>query len=577
MKIKLISLQSIPEVFKPISFHDGINLIMGEKVEEDNVKRGKKTNGVGKSLCIDFINFGLLKRSGRVAKIPEEKLPKDTKIILDLEINSKNIRIIRTIEKSENPIIIDDNGENEYENLDDANSYLTNLLFKNKENSHLSFREFIAPLTREEESEFKDITLCYDLSKRIPPIVKPHAYIFGLDVSIIDEIQGLFKEIEKTTHHKSRLKRALTENGSKKISDIKSILNSMKDDLVKIENTLESFKTNNAYESQGEELSKIQLEIDELRPLQSALRYQLKRINTLPALENIPKKEIEIVYNQFKSGLGDMVTKSIDNVMEFKKKIDDFQKRLFNEKIDSINEELEKVTNRLQELDSTRSEKLKIIDQKGVLKDIKNGFAIYQQKKDSYSKIQTKYDDYQTSENELHQLKSNKDQLFIELEKQISNQKNIIESFNETIIQIHEFIMDSNEASFEIQTINYGKSKQVLLFIMRIDDDGSHSVDRTKVFIYDISLFLNKYTKENHPKFLIHDNIFDVDQDTLIKSLDYLAKEETQEFQYILTLNRDKIENEIDKNILGLNIKDHVVANFTKKDRFLLGEKYSEK
>ena len=72
---------------------------------------------------------------------------------------------------------------------------------------------------------------------------------------------------------------------------------------------------------------------------------------------------------------------------------------------------------------------------------------------------------------------------------------------------------------------------------MRIDDDGSHSIERTKVFIYDVALMFNNYTKKRHPRLLIHDNIFDVDQDTLVQCLNYLHKKEEQnpnDFQYIL-------------------------------------------
>lgn len=106
MKIKLIKLHSEPEIFKPIDFHDGVNFIMGEKVEED-VKKGKKTNGVGKSMCAEFIDFCLLKTtsSSRVMKIPLDKFSDDTQIVLDLEINEQSVRIVRTKNKPENPII----------------------------------------------------------------------------------------------------------------------------------------------------------------------------------------------------------------------------------------------------------------------------------------------------------------------------------------------------------------------------------------------------------------------------------------------------------------------------------------
>ena len=539
MKIKLIKLYSSPEIFKPIEFHDGLNFIMGEKVDE-NVKKGKKTNGVGKSMCSEFIDFCLLKSasSSRVMKIPVDKLPEDTKIILDLEINNQSIQIIRTKEKPEKPIITINKEKIEFSNIDDAKQELKKLVFSDfPEEIDMSFREFLDPFMREENSEFKDILLDYGGSKEI----KPHAFLFGLDISLINKIQEEFKEIDKLNIHKKKLKKFLTENGTKKIDDIRSMLNSLSSDLIKIESALESFKSNEAYEVQQDDLVKIQIEIDKLRSRQSALKFQLKKIKTFPNLEAINKSEIEIVYNQFKNGLGDMIARSIEEVVIFKEKIDEFQKKLIHEKVDSLNEELNIITKNLQALEESRTEKIKIIDQKGVLKDIKNGYAIYHQKKDSYSNIKSNYESYERIDKEWSDMKLEKDKHFQSLGSLLFEAKTAIDSFNKTILIIHEYIMDSSEASFDIKTVNKSGSKQILNFEMRIDDDGSHSVNRTKVFIYDIALLFNEFTKERHPHFLIHDNILEVDGDTIEKSLSFLIEKEGNDFQYILTLNRDEL------------------------------------
>ena len=65
--LRINKLYSIPESFEPVSFDSGINIILGEKDVSSN-----KTNGVGKTLLIEFINFCLLKefKSSRVSKIP---------------------------------------------------------------------------------------------------------------------------------------------------------------------------------------------------------------------------------------------------------------------------------------------------------------------------------------------------------------------------------------------------------------------------------------------------------------------------------------------------------------------------
>ena len=56
----------------------------------------------------------------------------------------------------------------------------------------------------------------------------------------------------------------------------------------------------------------------------------------------------------------------------------------------------------------------------------------------------------------------------------------------------------------------------------------------------------------------------------------YKQEEQYQDFQYILTLNLDKIESEEQRKLIQMNIDEHQVAVFTKKKKFL-GRDYQEK
>ncbi|MGC0789162.1 DUF2326 domain-containing protein [Pantoea agglomerans] len=125
--------------------------------------------------------------------------------------------------------------------------------------------------------------------------------------------------------------------------------------------------------------------------------------------------------------------------------------------------------------------------------------------------------------------------------------------------------------------MNANDKKNVVDFTLRIDDDGSHSNEREKVFFYDISLLLTEKTFRNHPGLLIHDNIFDVDNDTLIKSLNFLAEKSSclKDCQYILTLNSDKL-SKLDKKKIKLDINEYKRVSLTKKNRFL-GRVYQQK
>ena len=75
-RIRLNRLYSESNIFEEISFHDGVNIILGEKYDDSSVK-GRKTNGVGKSMSIEFLDFGFLNdyEKSRIAKIPKEVFP----------------------------------------------------------------------------------------------------------------------------------------------------------------------------------------------------------------------------------------------------------------------------------------------------------------------------------------------------------------------------------------------------------------------------------------------------------------------------------------------------------------------
>jgi hypothetical protein len=68
----------------------------------------------------------------------------------------------------------------------------------------------------------------------------------------------------------------------------------------------------------------------------------------------------------------------------------------------------------------------------------------------------------------------------------------------------------------------------------------------------------------------VHDNIFDVDDDTLQKSLEFLlTRAEFEDHQqYILTINVDRIEH-CQQEVWYYELEQSVIASFTKSNRFL--------
>lgn len=124
--IRLDRLYSTPAVFDEITFTSGVNLILGEPSEHN-----AKTNGVGKSIAIEFLNFGPLSKysTSRVSKIPEEVFPVDVEVRVDVTINGKSLTICISREGESSPKSLMDDVEQVFSKLDDALQFMSALAF----------------------------------------------------------------------------------------------------------------------------------------------------------------------------------------------------------------------------------------------------------------------------------------------------------------------------------------------------------------------------------------------------------------------------------------------------------------
>lgn len=572
--IKLSRLYSEPKIFEPISFDYGVNIIMGESAENTD-----KKIGVGKSICIEFINFCLLKRfsDSRLSLIPKSSIDIiESDIKLDLDFNEKKMTIARSIRNPETITVYTDQREIVFDRLEDASDYLGKLYFDSfpANLKRLSFRSLLQPIIRDERSEFKDLIQSHDTSKRIPPDYSPHLFYLNLGLEKYSDLKTINENLKKKSAYFSEIKKIVTRNNEIKIQDAKAHLNELNSEVQKINKAIEALKGNASFEALQDDLVKLENRMNILRVRQQAVKYEIKQIDSLPAPENINEQEMAIIFNQFKQGLGDLVEKSLDELKEFKNKIDGFRSSIVNDRLQSLKEELSQLNETLRKLDDDYSRKVGLIDNGEILKDLKTSIKVFNEKNSELSSLRSLIERHDTAERETKLLKAEKAALMAEFDEELYQKAEIIRSFRETILEIHEQIMGSREAHFDIITT---KNNSIVEFIMRTDDDGSHSTERMKIFIYDVSLMFNEYTKKYHPGFLIHDNIFE-DDDSIEKSLNYLYtynEKSPNEFQYIVTLNRDLIELADKKGKLLFDIDAVKRASFTKEKRFL-GLKYNE-
>ncbi|NWN48007.1 DUF2326 domain-containing protein [Pseudomonas sp. MAFF 301514] len=564
--LKIRRLYSEPQVFDPIFFHDGINLILGETTE-GNVK----TNGVGKSMAIEFINYGLLKRheDSRVSLIPNEAFPHSTLICLDFEINLELITIKRSIENHKCPILIAGGKTRACTDIEDASKYLTALLFGSSNDESIpSFRAMLGPLIRDERSEFKSIIKCFDTNKNIPPDYTPHLFLLNIDPKPYKQAKALLGEIDKIGKAISKAKENIVAITGKNVSEAKADLNELTSQVVRIHQEMERLENIEGYDIVKDEIIEIEAQLEVFRSRQAVIKTELSRIKLFRGDNYIDEYEVAELYNQFKEGLGDLIKKQIEEVTAFKKRIDNFQKTLIDGRRKELESSLKDIDARIFRLDQLYREKLSLIDQKGALKNLRQTIAAYQRKVEDHASLSAFIKKYADYEREKKEKTNERDGLIYLLDSLVANSSDVIDSLEQTILDIHEDVAGNRLSSFEVEVT---KKKEIIKFELRIYDDGSHSNEREKVFLYDVGLLTNVETSKRHPGLLVHDNIFDVDYDTLIKSLNYLSdnRDAFANKQYILTLNSDKIHDVDINSGLRLDLEGLKRAAFTKTARFL--------
>lgn len=197
-RIRLNRLYSENNVFEEISFHDGVNIILGEKFDDRSVK-GRKTNGVGKSMSIEFLDFCFLSDydKSRIAKIPKEVFPLEENVILDLDIGTEAVTIKRNRKQADKPVIIRADKQVSFDKIQDARDYLTGIIFSELNGKKVpSFRNLFSILMRDERSEFTDIIKCHDLTKKIPDDLSVHLFLLGFSLEAYNNTIEIIKEIE---------------------------------------------------------------------------------------------------------------------------------------------------------------------------------------------------------------------------------------------------------------------------------------------------------------------------------------------------------------------------------------------
>ena len=176
---------------------------------------------------------------------------------------------------------------------------------------------------------------CFDTIKRVPSDYSPHLFFLNVGLEKYTELKKLNKAIEVKNTVFKETKKFVTKNNEIKIQDAKAHLNELESEVGKVNKAIEQLKASESFELLQEDLVKLEAKLADLRTKQQAIKFEIKQIDSFPKPESINENEIQIIFNQFKKGLGDLVEKSLNDLKEFKNKIDGFRNTIVNDRLTS--------------------------------------------------------------------------------------------------------------------------------------------------------------------------------------------------------------------------------------------------
>lgn len=542
--MKLISLTSNDKRFNPLYFKDGLNVIVGQKIFNNDNK--KTSNGIGKSLsllCIDFM-LGKGSQSKEIKKLKEVMERENIILSLIFEIGENTYNIKRSHDK----IWLDEvlfKKENDY------------LLFLNTFFKDNTFRNLFSRFFRTNKDSYTEATKQVTLSEKPYENNLINSYLLGLNLDYLSKK----KELKIKSDRLKLLIKELAEI-QKNIDKEKEI--EYEEKLNKIEKDLESFEI-------AEDFSELQKEADLLTSkLQKNRNQKAFFTREIRSKRNIidSSKQLDIdiskisnMYEEAKFFLGDDVLAHVNAVKDFHETLFENRKKKAHQDIQNIEEKISALLLEEDNLDKRRSEIFKYLENKGALEE----YHSLNKEKDS---IKEYLDEIQSNKKALTKFREEEADIKIEIDKfkkdLISLEeilKERISYLEKTFREISEEHYQDNPGYLDISINNQFKTDRLYNIVPVIRGDSSDGINEMKIFIYDMLIYKLNPTLIG---LVGHDNrLFDmVDERQIAKAFNYVNKNLKQ---YICSISDTKF-NESKKHS-NINLESYVILELNEKKK----------
>lgn len=533
MYIKKLSANK--NTFNDINFINGrINLILGTKTSK---KRGKSTNGVGKTLSVKIIDFCLGADVKKNAENSELLKLNDWEFYLETNIDNQGFNVARSIDKK-NKIMV--NGKSF--SIKEYKQFMEDKLFIFDFEQALSYRNLISRFIRMPLKGYVDWKLCKEKENESVALMS-NSFFLGLNLDLIQNKINIKENINKLNDNKKLIKNDENIKDIIKGKNIGMNISSLQKDLRNLECRIEEFKI-------SEEYNEIKLNLEDIKNKKNELINEIVKLQNV--VDNIDKslsvqydvssKRVIELYKKANIALGDNIVKTLDEVNSLHKELlINRQVRLKKDKEKFI-EQINSIKKQISIYDNKIDSDMQYLIGRGTIEEYNNlmnrvtDLKLQIQKLEEYDNIINGLEK-KIVDNKLKLAKGN-----VEAENYI--EEDPIKEFSERFKEYVDYIYNCEKLSGIVLENNINENKIRFNLLPEIEGEKSAGINNVKIFCMDM---LRLDIKIDHKVgFIYHDStLFSEIDPRQIYFMLKLARRicEKNNVQYIINLNYDVYDN----------------------------------
>lgn len=542
-----------------ISFEPGINIVLG-KYSGD--KDAKGINGIGKSSLIRLINYCFFSASAeKIFATPKyDFLRKENhNIVLEFVSNNKKFFIKRYFDGNDKvhfgsePLKLDIYEKAEMKKL------LTNILFP-IENDEVFFEgnrfgtllNFFIKDDLESQKRFDPLNFLGYSGANIKSIAIYNFFLLNLPTKNLLQYEEVSKEYDDKSGAVKEMEKTVKATTGKSIEEFKTEKIQVEQKIALLEKSLGEYNFLDNYKNIEIDLVELTKKINEQLEIYHIHNHDLKRLKELYSYDiGIDTEQIKKLLNEALQTFGDLVKKSLDEVIEFKRDILANRNKFLVKKEQNLQKNISAALKSLSELESARSVLYKRLKEKGALDSIENTYKDLINEKTSLERTMQYIGNIEEIQNILSDLDVSISELKRDILNDLSKVELVLNSLRKLFKEILEnaiFIDESTDnAYFDVKRLTNTKRNQLpFKFEVEIPKAEALGQARLKLIAYDLMVFFNSIRSNRKlPDFLVHDGVYhSISHKSMINTLNYISREFNQNpnFQYIVTFNEDEIE-----------------------------------